>query len=75
MEIISEGFNVNKEQCKASVIIDGVQTCMNKRGLNITVWDKNKSEVEESVVFDTSNIFSMFDTDNLITIARGYSNR
>jgi len=73
-EVISEGFNVSKERCYASVIIDGFQTCMNRRGLNIIVWDKNKGKVEESVVFDTFNIPSMFDTDHLRSIALGRTN-
>ena len=66
VEAVSEGSNAaNGNHCSSLIFIDGVQICMNKRGLNIVVWDKALREIQESVVFDTSKNSSVFDTDIL----------
>ena len=73
-DVISEGCNVDIEHCQASVIIDGVESCMNKQGLNIVLWDKDNGKIKESVVFNMLNDSPVFETDTLISIARGWTN-
>lgn len=52
--IISQGFHAAPvTNSPVSINIDGIEYAVNKRGLNIVVWDWIKDSVIDSVVFDT----------------------
>lgn len=53
-EITSQGYNaMPKTNSPVSINIDGVEYAVNRRGLNIVVWDIKSDCVLDSVVFDT----------------------
>lgn len=49
----SRGYNVGDGV--ASITIDGTEYAMNRRGMNIVVYDNEAGEVVDSVAFDTSS--------------------
>lgn len=51
--IVSSGYNTNS---LAQIFIDGVDWAINRRGLNIVVYDKKTQIVLDSVCFDTSDM-------------------
>lgn len=52
--LISEGFNVkDSDICDGKIIINKKQVGVDKRGLNIVVWDNKNNRLLDSVCFDT----------------------
>lgn len=52
--LISVGYNVHRnDKSPASININGEEVCVNKRGLNFVVWDKENNCLLDSVCFDT----------------------
>lgn len=52
--LISEGFNVKSSDiCDGKIIINKRQAAVDKRGLNIVVWDNRGNKLLDSVCFDT----------------------
>lgn len=53
-ELTSAGFNVNgNDTTSVHIKINGKERAVNRRGLNIVVWDKSKNSILDSVCFDT----------------------
>jgi hypothetical protein len=53
VKIISEGWGKGN---KASILVNGAECALNKRGFNIVVYNKSTKEVIDSVVFDTFSL-------------------
>lgn len=52
--LTSAGYNVNKsDKTPVSIKINDEEFCVNLRGLNFVVWDKEKNCILDSVCFDT----------------------
>lgn len=52
--LISEGYNVKSaSNCDGKIIINKKQVAVDKRGLNIVVWDNKNNKLLDSVCFDT----------------------
>jgi len=53
VKIESRGFRCGN---KSSIILDGKEYSVNKRGLNIVVFDCNKDSIVDSIAFDTHDV-------------------
>ena len=51
-ELVSEGWNVKKYPAPINITIDGSDYAINRRGINIVVWNKKEERVIDSVCFD-----------------------
>ncbi len=51
-KIESAGFETNES--RASIVVNGIERAVNRRGMNIVVYDNESHEVIDSVCFDTN---------------------